>query len=56
MFSPEPSLPLKIEVQKYIRSCEYVLSLIAHNDPPLSDEEKRLIEFYREELGKALRD
>ena len=52
MFSSEPSFSFRAEVQKYIRACEYLLAAVSCK--PLSDDERRLVEYYREELGKVI--
>lgn len=55
MFSSEPPLSFRPEVQKYIRACEHLLSAVSSPDcKPLSDDERRLLEYYREELVKAI--
>jgi hypothetical protein len=55
MFSSEPPLSIRPEVQKYIRVCESLLSeATLPGSRPLSEDELRLIEFYRQELVKIL--
>jgi len=55
MFSSGPPLSIRPEVQKYIRVCESLLSAATlPGGRPLSEDELRLIEFYRQELVKIL--
>ena len=55
MFSAEPPLSFRPEVQKYIRACEHLLSAVASPDcKPLSNDERRLLEYYREKLVNAI--
>jgi|RhiMetdeSRZDD1v2_1073273.scaffolds.fasta_scaffold2738314_2 hypothetical protein len=55
MFSSEPPLSIRPEVQKYMRACEHLLAAVSFPDSrPLSEDEQRLIEFYRAELVKVL--
>jgi hypothetical protein len=55
MFSSEPPLSFRPEVQKYIRACEHLLSAVSSPDcKPLSDDERRLLEYYREKLVNAI--
>jgi hypothetical protein len=43
------------DVETYVRSCEYLISVASvPNSPPFSKEEHRLLEFYTEELAKLL--
>jgi hypothetical protein len=58
MFSSVPSFSFRAEVQKYIRACDYLdylLTAVSSPDcKPLSDDERRLVEYYREQLGKVI--
>lgn len=54
MFSSDPPLSIRPEVQKYIRGCEHLLAALSTPHRPLSEDEYRLIEFYRQELAKMI--
>jgi len=50
-----PFSTLRKEVQDYLRSSEYLLSAMSSPTlPPLSQEERELVEYYLAELGKSL--
>lgn len=55
MFSPEPTLAIRREAQLFIRGCQHLLSALSFPGiQPLSEDERRIIEYYAEELLKAL--
>ncbi len=51
-----PSSPLRIEMYTFIRSCETLLSSpILRGHTPLSPNERKIIEYYADELKAYLR-
>ena len=51
---PPQKAPRK-DVENYVRSCEYLISIASvPNSPPFSKEEHRLLEFYTEQMAKLL--
>lgn len=48
-------LPIRKEVQDYLRSCEHLLGIAAApSNPQFSEDELHIIAFYMEELTKIL--
>jgi len=53
--SRPPSLPLRPEVQSYLRSCEYLLSVAAASPHmPFSEEERQLMNYYMAEMARMV--
>jgi hypothetical protein len=51
---PPQKAPRK-DVENYVRSCEYLISVASvPNSPPFSKEEHRLLERYTEQMAKLL--
>jgi len=54
---PHPSLPLRPEVQNYLRSCEYLLSIAATSPhTPFSEEERQLMNYYVAEVARIAKE
>lgn len=54
--SCSPSSPLRIEMYTFIRSCETLLSSpILRGHTPLSSNERKIVEYYADELKAYLR-
>lgn len=54
--SCNPFSPLRNEIRGFIRSCERILSSSAFvRNPPLSAEERKIVQYYSEELKAYLR-
>lgn len=55
IFSSDSPLALRYEARLYIRGCQHLLSALSFPGcQPLSEDERRLIEYYAEELFKAM--
>jgi hypothetical protein len=53
--SCNPFSPLRNEIQGFIRSCEMILSSSAFvGNSPLSQEERKIVQYYSEELNAYL--
>ncbi len=51
MSSPDSPLAIRHEARLFIRGCQHLLSALSFpGGQPLSEEERRLIEYYAEEL------
>lgn len=53
--SSSPFSPLRKEIHGFIRSCETILSSpVLFGDTPLSSEERKIVQYYSEELKAYL--
>lgn len=54
--SRSPFSPLRKEIHRFIHSCETILSSpVLFRNTPLSPEERRIVQYYSEELKAYLR-
>jgi hypothetical protein len=55
MFSPDPPLSVRHEFQLFMRGCEHLLSTVSvPYCEPLTEAERRTIEYYGEKFIKAI--
>ena len=52
--APTPRLKVRLEVHDYLQSSEQLLSIAAAAQPPLSEDELRIVKHYVEEVAKMV--
>ena len=54
MFANDPPIPLRPEVQRFLQASEHLLAIFATPHKKLSEDDRRLVEYYITDLTKAL--